>query len=86
MELRLHPSGARPGKTRRPAPHDRRAGLPVKRFFTPFRSLADLPLEDLDLLSEQIRQALDIRQESNITALSSAVRAELRNRETEPDD
>lgn len=86
MELVLHPAGSRPGKIRRPAPHGRRAGLPVKRFFTRFRSLADLPREDLDLLSEQIRQALDISQGANFTALSAAVRAELRNREAEPDD
>lgn len=86
MELRLHPAGSRTGQIRRPAPHGLRAGLPVKRFFTRFRSLADLPLEDLDLLSAQIRQALDISQEANITALRAAVRAELRNREAEPDD
>ena len=86
MDLRLHPAGARPGKTRRPAPHGWRAGLPVKRFFTRFRSLADLPPEDLELLSERIRLALDVSREANITALNAAVRAELRNRETEPDD
>jgi hypothetical protein len=86
MELRLHPAGARPGKTRRPAPHGWRAGLPVKRFFTRFRSLADLPPEELDLLSERIRLALDVSQEASITALNAAVRAELRNRETEPED
>ncbi|MCO4275410.1 hypothetical protein [Pseudarthrobacter cellobiosi] len=85
MEIRLHPAGARPGKTRRPAPDGWRAGLPVKRFFTRFGSLADLPPEDLDVLSERIRLALDVIQEANITALHAAVRAELRNRETEPE-
>lgn len=86
MEIRLHPAGARPGKTRRPARERWRAGLPVKRFFTRFRSLADLPPEDLVVLSERMRLALDVSQEANITALHAAVRAELRNRETEPDD
>nr|WP_246223509.1 hypothetical protein [Pseudarthrobacter psychrotolerans] len=60
--------------------------MPVKRFFTRFRSLADLPPEDLDFLSERIRLALDLSQEANMTALHAAVRAELRNRETETDD
>jgi len=86
MEIRLHPAGSRPVKARRPASVGWRAGLPVKRFFTRFRSLADVPPEDLDLLSERIRLALDLSQEVNMTALHAAVRAELRNRETEPDD
>jgi hypothetical protein len=86
MEIRLHPPGSRPVKARRQASDGWRAGLPVKRFFTRFRSLADLPPEDLDLLSERIRLALDLSQEANMTALHAAVRAELRNRETEPDD
>jgi hypothetical protein len=59
--------------------------MPVKRFFTRFQSLADLPPEDLDLLSERIRLALDLSQEANMTALHAAVRAEIRNRETDPD-
>ncbi|MET3173071.1 UNVERIFIED_ORG: hypothetical protein ABIB52_000899 [Arthrobacter sp. UYCu721] len=86
MEIRLRPAGAIPGKTRRPAPGGWRAGLPVKRFFTRFRSLADLPPEDLDFLSERIRLALDVSHDANITVLHAALRAELRNRETEPDD
>ncbi|QHK22413.1 hypothetical protein GU243_18305 [Pseudarthrobacter psychrotolerans] len=86
MEIRLHPAGSRPGKARRQASDGWRAGLPVKRFFTRFRSLADLPPEDLDFLSERIRLALDLSQEANMTALHAAVRAELRNRETETDD
>ncbi|RAX46037.1 hypothetical protein DQ354_06610 [Arthrobacter sp. AQ5-06] len=86
MEIGLHPAGSRTGKARRQASDGWRAGLPVKRFFTRFRSLADLPPEDLDLLSERIRMALDLSHEANITALHAAVRAELRNRETEPDD
>jgi hypothetical protein len=86
MDTRLHVAVARPGKTGRPAPYGWRVGLPIKRFFTRFRSLADLPPEDLDLLSERIRLALDVSQEANITALHAAVRAEVRNRETEPHD
>jgi hypothetical protein len=86
MDTRLHLAVARPGKTGRPVPYGWRVGLPIKRFFTRFRSLADLPPEDLDLLSERIRLALDVSQEANITALHAAVRAEVRNRETEPHD
>ena len=86
MEISLHPAGSRPGQARRRSSDGWRAGLPVKRFFTRFRSLADLPPEDLDLLSERIRLALDVSQETNITALHAAVRAELLNREMEPDD
>jgi hypothetical protein len=78
MEKRLHAVSARSGKARR----NGRAGLPIKRFFTRFRSLADLPAEDLDLLSERIRLALDISQGSEMTALHAAVRAELHNRES----
>lgn len=85
MDTRLHLAVAKPGKTGRP-PYGWRAGLPIKRFFTRFRSLADLPPEDLDVLSERIRRALDVGQEANITALHAAVRAEVRNRESEPDD
>ena len=85
MDIRLHP-GSRPGKACRQASGGWRAGMPVKRFFTRFQSLADLPPEDLDLLSERIRLALDLSQEANMTALHAAVRAEIRNRETDPDD
>jgi hypothetical protein len=86
MEIRLHPAGTRPNKTRRPAPAGWRAGLPVKRFFTRFRSVADMPPEDLDLLAEHIRLALDVSQEANITALHATLRAALRNRQTEKED
>jgi hypothetical protein len=43
--------------------------------------MADLPPEDLDILSEHIRLALDITQEPGMAALHEAVRAELHNRE-----
>ncbi|WP_307078706.1 hypothetical protein [Arthrobacter pascens] len=38
----------------------RRAGMPVKRFFTRFRSLSDVPDADLDFLSEGIRLTMVI--------------------------
>jgi hypothetical protein len=79
MEKRLHALSARTGKARRDG---RRAGLPVKRFFTRFRSLADLPAEDLDLLSDRLKTALDVGQGSEMNALHAAVRAELRHRES----
>ena len=78
MEKRLHAVSARSGKLRK----DGRAGLPIKRFFTRFRSLADLPAEDLDWLSERINMALDVGQGSEMTALHAAVRAERRHRES----
>jgi hypothetical protein len=43
--------------------------------------MADLPPEDLDILSEHIRLALDVTQEPGMAALHAAVRAELNNRE-----
>ena len=84
MEIRLHPAGARPGKTHRTALEGWRAGLPVKRFFTRFLSLADLPPEDLDLLSERIRRARALGRVADMAALHAAVRAEPRVRHTAP--
>ncbi|MDE8668621.1 hypothetical protein PY310_08505 [Pseudarthrobacter sp. H3Y2-7] len=81
MEIKLHVARTRPGKPRHPTAGGWRAGLPVKRFFTRFRSMADLPPEDLDILSEHIRLALDVTQEPGLAALHAAVRAELNNRE-----
>lgn len=78
MEKRLHAVGARSSKARKAV--GSRAGLPIKRFFTRFRSLADLPAEDLDLLSERITRALDVNQGAEMAALHAAVRAELRHR------
>lgn len=78
MEKRLHAVGARSSKARKAA--GGRAGVPVKRFFTRFRSLADLPAEDLTLLSERIDMALDVNQGPDMTALHAAVRAELHHR------
>lgn len=86
MDIRLHPAGAGPGKSRCPLAPGRLAGLPARRFFVRFRSLADLPPEDLDFLSGQIRLALDVSREASITALHAAVRAEIRNRDSVPGD
>lgn len=76
MEKRLHAVGARSSRSRTAG----RAGVPVKRFFTRFGPLADLPAEDLDLLYERITMALDMNQGPGMTALHAAVRAELRHR------
>ncbi len=84
MEIKLHAARTRPGKPRHPTDAGWRAGLPVKRFFTRFRSLADLPPEDLDILSERIRLAMDVSQEPGMAALHAAVRAELHHRESAP--
>lgn len=86
MDIKLHEAAARPGKNRHHGSSGWRAGIPVKRFFTRFRSLADVPPEDLDFLNERIRLALGISQEGNITALHTAVRSELRHRMTQQDD
>lgn len=86
MEIKLHVTEANSGKRRHLTPDGWRAGIPVKRFFTRFRSLADLPPEDLEFLNERIRLALNVSQETNITALHAAICAELRHREPEPDD
>lgn len=83
MEIELHLARTRPGNPRHPAT-GWRAGLPVKRFFTRLGSLADLPQEDLDILAEQIRLALKVSQEPGMAALHAAVRAELHNRESAP--
>ena len=86
MEINLHVARTRPGKPRHPAAAGWRAGLPVKRFFTRFRSIADLPPEDLDILSERIRLAMDVTQEPGMAALHAAVRDELTNRQATSND
>ena len=86
MDRHLHVARTRPGKPRHPAAAGWRAGLPVKRFFTRFRSIADLPPEDLDILSERIRLAMDVTQGPGMAALHAAVRAELDNREASSSD
>jgi hypothetical protein len=61
----------------------RRAGVPVKRFFTRFSSLSDVPVADLDFLSERISLAMVIGRGSDTAHLYAAVREEIRSRESE---
>lgn len=86
MENPLYLAGDRSGTPVRMASTRRRAGLPVKRFFSRFRSLSDVPASDLEQLSERITLALDLGHEPHVTALHAAVRHELRNRESALDD
>lgn len=81
MENQLHAAGARHGMSRRFASAKRCAGVPVKRFFARFSSLSDVPAEDLDVLAERLRLAMDIGQGSCTAALYAAVRDEIRSRE-----
>ncbi|MCU1516742.1 MAG: hypothetical protein JWQ75_1463 [Pseudarthrobacter sp.] len=60
--------------------------MPVKRFFSRFTSLADVPVSDLELLSERVTLALELGQEPHVSALRAAVRSELRNRESALND
>ncbi|HEY8699430.1 MAG TPA: hypothetical protein VIM08_00500 [Arthrobacter sp.] len=82
MENQLHAAGERSRMVRRLASARRRAGLPVKRFFTRFRSLADVPEADLDFLAERLLHAMDIGQGPHTAALYGAVRDEIRGRES----
>jgi hypothetical protein len=86
MEHPLHMAGGRTGTPVRRASTRRRAGLPVKRFFSRFRSLSDVPASDLEMLSERITLALDLGQEPHVSALHAAVRHELRNRDSALND
>ena len=86
MEKRLHKAGDRSRAPRSIATARRRAGIPVKRFFSRFRSLSDVPASDLELLSERITMALDLGHEPHVSALRAAVRHELRNRESALND
>ena len=79
MDNQLHAAGERAGR-----PHHkdarRRAGLPAKRFYTRFTGLSDVPPEDLDFLSESLRNALDADPSSPVPALRALVRHEIRKR------
>ena len=86
MEKRLHKPGERPGAPRSLATARRRAGIPVKRFFSRFRSLSDVPAADLEFLSEHIRRVLDAGPESRNAGFHAAVRREIRNRESALND
>ena len=82
MEKRLHSAGERPGMRRTFTSARRRAGVPVKRFFTRFSSLSDVPAADLHFLSERIRLAMVIGQGLDTAQLYAAVREEIRSRES----
>ncbi len=79
MDNQLHAAGERAGRAHHKNAR-RRAGLPAKRFFTRFRGLSDVPPEDLELLSERLRKALDVDPSSTVPALQARVRQELRKR------
>lgn len=79
MENQLHAAAERSGRLRRKNAR-RRAGVPAKRFFTRFPSLADVPAEDLEFLSQSLRNSLDLDPASHIPALRAMLGQELRNR------
>jgi len=86
MENPLYVAGDRSGTPPKVASTRRRAGLPVKRFFSRFRSLSDVPGSDLKMLSERITMALDLGKAPDVSALHAALRQELRNRESALND
>ena len=79
MENQLHPAGGLAGRLRHKNAR-RRAGLPAKRFFKRFSGLSDVPEEDLELLSQRLREALDLDPSSTVPALQALVRREIRKR------
>ena len=79
MENQLHPAGGLAGKPRHKNAR-RRAGLPAKRFFRRFSRLSDVPEEDLEMLSQRLREALDIDPASPVPALQALVHQEMRRR------
>lgn len=79
MENQLHPADGLAGRVRHKNAR-RRAGLPAKRFFKRFAGLSDVPEEDLELLSQRLRQALDLDPTSSVPALQALVRWEIRKR------
>ncbi len=79
MENQLHPAGGLAGKPRHKNAR-RRAGLPAKRFFRRFSRLSDVPQEDLELLSQRLREALDVDPASSVPALQALVHQEIRRR------
>jgi hypothetical protein len=80
MENQLHAAGERAGRPQRKNVR-RRAGLSAKRFFTRFSGLSDVPDEDLEFLSQSLRQSLELDAASQIPALHALVRQELHARE-----
>jgi hypothetical protein len=80
MEDQLHAPGARAGSPRLHKDFRRRAGLPVKRFFTRFAGISDVPAEDLEALAESLQRAMDVDPASQVPALQALVRREIRAR------
>lgn len=80
MEDQLHAPGARAGRPRLHKNSQRRAGLPVKRFFTRFAGISDVPVEDLEALAESLQRAMDVDPASQVPALQAMVRREIRAR------
>lgn len=80
MENQLHAAGERSGMPRSYASAKRRAGVPVKRFFSRFSSLSDVPAADLDYLAERLLLAMENGRGPNTAALHGAVRDEIRSR------
>lgn len=80
MENQLHPAGGLAGKPRHKNAR-RRAGLPAKRFFRRFSRLSDVPEEDLEMLSQRLREALEVDPASPVPALQALVHQEIRRRE-----
>lgn len=79
MDKKLHAAGERAGRPQRHIIR-RRAGLPAKRFFTHFAGISDVPAEDLELLSQSLRHALDLDPSSPIPSLQALVGREIRKR------
>lgn len=79
MENQLHPAGGLAGRLRHKNAR-RRAGLPAKRFFKRFTGLSDVPEEDLEILSQRLREALDLDPSSSVPALQALVSREIHRR------
>lgn len=79
MDNQLYIAGEKAGRPRKDA--RRRAGLPPKRIYARYNSLSDVPPEDLELLSEDLRNGLDLNSPSPVPALQALVRQELRRRD-----
>jgi hypothetical protein len=79
MENQLHPAGGLAGRIRQKNAR-RRAGLPAKRFFRRFSRLSDVPEEELEILSQRLRAALDLDPSSSVPALQALLREEMRRR------
>ena len=80
MENQLHAAGERAGHPHRKNVR-RRAGLPAKRFFARFATMADVPAEDLEFLSQSLQKSLDLDPASRVPPLQALVRQELLRRE-----